>query len=134
MSVLTLAQVCGFRDRVTFSGTSDGLDGSAKLLLYRKGTISRSVMLPPGPPGTLQKNGHCMRDTCTLHSSHTITHVQARLNEGSDDSNSPRILCVGDAPDHQRILCRALLTNDEMIEDVLGRSGNVYVTGILWAW
>ena len=44
-----------FSDTVTLSCMSDGLDWSAKLLLYRKGTMSRSVMLPPGHPGTLQK-------------------------------------------------------------------------------
>ena len=54
---LTLAQVCGFSEIVKFSGTSDGLSGSAKLLLYIKGTVSRSAMLPPGPPGKLQNQG-----------------------------------------------------------------------------
>ena len=36
----------------------DGLAGSAKLLRYKKGTISRSAMLPPGPPGKLQNQEH----------------------------------------------------------------------------
>lgn len=68
---LTLAHVCGFCDTVTFSGTKDGLSGSAKLLLYRKGTISRSAILPPGPPGKLQNKG----ESSIVCSSCVVTYV-----------------------------------------------------------
>lgn len=125
MSGLTLAQVYGFCGTVTFSGTSGGLSGSAKLLLYRKATTSRSAILPPGPPGNLQNKGElsivCSNCVVTFVIQWTVTHQQRQMTNGSD------------APDNQRILCRAPLTDDEMIEDILARSWNIDVVSVLRA-
>ena len=40
----------------------------------------------------------------------------------------------GRAPDNEWVICRALLTDEELVEDVLAGSGDYNIAGILRAW
>ena len=85
-------------------------------------------MLPPGPPGKLRNQGQTSEKPHIIVACSRWTHVI----EGKATHQQQRTDGSG-APDNKRILCRALLTNNEMIEDVFARSWNIDVASVLRA-